>query len=324
MALPEQRMLYVDPYSGALLGEGSPAVRRFFRSVTEWHRYVAMTGDSRPLGKAITGACNLAFLLLVCSGFYLWWPRTWTLRHVRSVTMFNGALRGKARDFNWHNVFGFWCAIPLFIIVLGATVISYPWASNLAYRIVGDQPPAPAQPAGNAGAAARAAGGPGGEGQRRREASSEQHPLDPLWARAEQQVPAWRSIALRVPTSAEAPAVFTIDEGTGGQPQKRGTLTLNQATADVVRWEPFASLSTGRQFRTWLRFAHTGEVYGFTGQAIAGIASFGGAVLVCTGMLLAFRRMLAWRQRVGAPRRVTASVPAAAMGALREATDERG
>jgi uncharacterized iron-regulated membrane protein len=239
----------------------------------------------------------------------------------QALHRFNGELRGKARDFNWHNVVGFWCAVPLFVIVLGATVISYPWASNLAYRIVGDEPPAPARPAGNASVAARPARAARPEGWGRHNVSVKRLPLDPLWARAEQQVPGWRSIALRIPTSAEAPAVFTIDEGTGGQPQKRATLTLNQATAEVVRWEPFASLSTGRQFRTWLRFAHTGEFYGFTGQTIAGIASLGGAVLVCTGILLAFRRLLAWRQRLLTPRRVVAHP--AALNSLHQPADER-
>ena len=42
------------------------------------------------------------------SGFYLWFPRKWTWQHVRAVMLFSGKLRGKARDFNWHNVIGFW------------------------------------------------------------------------------------------------------------------------------------------------------------------------------------------------------------------------
>src|SRR6185295_3839500 len=131
-----QRIVYVDPYDGRILGQASPGVRRFFRVVTDWHRTLALTGDQRAVGKAITGACNLAFLFIVCSGLYLWWPKTWTRRQLRSITLFNGGLRGKARDFNWHNTIGFWSAVPLFVVVLGATVISYPWASDLPYRIV--------------------------------------------------------------------------------------------------------------------------------------------------------------------------------------------
>ena len=100
-----------------------------------------------------------------------------------------------------------------------------------------------------------------------------------------------------MPTTDAAPVVFTIDQGTGGQPHKRGTLTLDRATGSVVKWEPFSSNSPGRRLRTILRFAHTGEVLGLPGQTIAGVASAGGAVLVYTGLALSLRRFLSWRRR---------------------------
>ncbi len=312
-----QRMLYVNPYTAQVMGDGSPAVRRFFRLTNDWHRQLALAGEQRVVGRAITGACNLAFLFIVASGFYLWWPRTWTRRHLSSLTMFNGSARGKARDFNWHNVIGFWSAIPLFVIVLGSLVISYPWATDMVYRIVGEAPPVrqrPATPARGAGGAvpgqnaAAAARQPGGNGPGRGGPRRPPEGIDALWARAEGQVQGWRSITFPLPTAPDAPLVFTIDESAGGQPQKRATLTLNRTTAEVVRWEPFASLSLGRQIRSWLRFAHTGEVYGLVGQTIAGLVSLGGSVLVYTGLMLAFRRLLAWRVRLRNARRAATAV----------------
>jgi uncharacterized iron-regulated membrane protein len=292
-----QRTIYVDPYDGRVLGEGSPGVRRFFRAVTDWHRVLAITGERRAIGRAITGACNLAFLFIVSSGLYLWWPRSWTRRGLRNVMLFNPALGGKARDFNWHNTIGFWSAIPLFFIVLGSAVISYPWASDLAYRIAGEDPPARQRPAAAPGAATAARGNDrsGRSGDAGKKASFAG--IDALWARAERQVPGWRSITVRMPAAPDAPIVFTIDRGYAGQPQKRGTLTLNRASGDIVSWEPYAALSAGRRLRTWLRFVHTGEFYGLTGQTIAGLASFGGGVLVYTGLALACRRFVAWRAR---------------------------
>jgi uncharacterized iron-regulated membrane protein len=120
--------------------------------------------------------------------------------------------------------------------------------------------------------------------------------MNAAWARAEQQLPGWRTITLRLPASSGAPATALIDRGDGGQPQKRGTLTVNPSTGEVVRWEPFESLSAGRRLRSYLRFAHTGEVAGIVGQTIAGLASAGGAVLVWTGIAMAFRRYLAWKR----------------------------
>ena len=58
-----------------------------------------------------------------------------------------------------------------------------------------------------------------------------------------------------------------------------------------------SSQSAGRRARTWLRFAHTGEVYGLAGQTVAGLVTAGGAVLVLTGIALALRRFLSWRKR---------------------------
>jgi uncharacterized iron-regulated membrane protein len=118
---------------------------------------------------------------------------------------------------------------------------------------------------------------------------------------AEQQVQGWQSISMQLPTAQEAPVTFTIDKGTGGQPQKRAQLALNRRTGEVVRWEPFSSYTTGRRLRSWLRFAHTGEVGGIIGQSIAALASTGGAFLVFTGLSLAWRRFRAWlaRRRTG-------------------------
>lgn len=301
------RTVFYNSYTGDALGEGSKGVRSFFRFVTDWHRWLGMEGASRATGRAVTGISNLVFLFIVVSGLYLWWPRKQTWQQFKNILWFRRGLPGKARDFNWHNVIGFWSFVPLFAIVLSGVVISYQWAGNLVYRAVGETPPAPAP------AAPRA-----GEGQPRGNNSSPSSAptfdgLNQLWARAEQQTPDWRSISLRLPGSSEAPIAFSIDRGTGGEPQKRGTLTLNRKTGEVIRWEPFSDLSNGRKLRSILRFAHTGEVGGIVGQTIAGLVSLGGCFLVYTGLALAWRRFWAWRGR-----RSSAVVPARASANLEQ------
>ena len=140
------RTIFVNPYTGDVLGEGAKGVREFFHVMTDWHRWLGAEGASRTTARAITGACNLGFLFIVISGLYLWFPRKWTKPQFKNILWFKRGLPGKARDFNWHNVIGFWSFVPLFIVVLSATVISYPWASNLVYKLVGETPPAPAPP----------------------------------------------------------------------------------------------------------------------------------------------------------------------------------
>src|SRR5688572_30453631 len=78
VTLDGNHALLVDPYTGAIVGEPPAALRSFFRTMTVWHRYLALDGASRATGKLITGAANLGFLFIVVSGLHLWFPRVWT------------------------------------------------------------------------------------------------------------------------------------------------------------------------------------------------------------------------------------------------------
>jgi uncharacterized iron-regulated membrane protein len=290
-----RQTIYADAYTARLLGEGNQGMRAFMSDVRAWHRWLSVEGEGRPFARAITGWSNAIFLFIVCSGFYLWFPRKWTWQRVRPVVLFGSSLRGKARDFNWHNVIGLWSCVPLFIVVLTAMPISFPWANAAVYRMVGEEPP---QQGGR--------GGGGGEGRQRGEGerAERQEPptvagLNSLWTVAEKQVPGWRTINVRIPASERAPVVFAIDKGDGGQPQHRSTLTLNRATGEVVSFEAFSDQSLGRRLRSISRFAHTGEVLGVPGQTIAGLATAGAVVLVWTGIALTLRRFRAWVARRG-------------------------
>lgn len=278
--LGRESVLFVDPYSGAVLGDGSERARAFFRAVTDVHRWLGLNGR-RPTGRAVTGAANLAFLFMVLSGFYLWWPRNLTARAFRSVLMFRRGLRAKARDFNWHNVIGFWALVPLSIIIASAVVISYGWAGALVERLAAEESVV-AHTASNSSSAA--------------------HPADDrvayaeLLARAAAHVDDWRSITMQLPPRG-GEVTFVIDRGNGGQPQRIGELTLAERTGDVVAWAPFSSRSRAVRVRSMLRFAHTGEAAGIAGQTLAGIVSAGAVLLVWTGVALALRRLGAWRRR---------------------------
>jgi len=307
------RTFYLDAYTGRVLGEGRQGMRQFMSDMRAWHRWLAYEDEARLTARAVTGWSNVAFLFIVVSGLYLWFPRRWSWQHVRPVLMFTGGARGKARDFNWHNVIGVWCLVPLFIVVISAVPISFPWGNDLVYRAMGEEPPprrggGPGE-AGRGGARGRGAGPQReGRGSERAQGGGPQAGvagLNGLLTRAAQQEPEWRTINVRLPESARAPVAFAIDRGDGGQPQLRSTLTLDRAGA-VVSYDTFASQTPARQLRSVMRFAHTGEVLGLPGQTIAGIATAASVVLVWTGIALALRRGRAW---LGRRAKATAGAP---------------
>ena len=293
--------LLADPYSGNVTEPGAQGLRRFFSAVTGWHRWFNVTGEGRPAAKAITGASNLAFLFLVLSGIYLWLPRVWKWAAFKAHLLFNAkATTAKARDFNWHHVFGIWSAIPLAIVVATATVFSYPWANDLVYRVVGEEPPRSGggggQPRGQEAAPVVARNG----------TAIDRLGYDALLARAAAHGE-WRTLTLNIPSDPEAPTVrIGIDEGNGGQPYLRHNLTLDASTGAVEIWAPFSSQTTGQQARSWIRFLHTGEALGLVGQTIAGLVSFTSILMVWTGLALAYRRLLQplWRRKTKTVRTV--------------------
>jgi len=319
------RTVYVDPSTAEVRGENTTAVRNVFRAVVGVHRWFNVQGEGRAVARAVTGWSNLLFLFLVLSGLYLWVPRRWTRQHFRPILSLNLKARGRARDFNWHHVFGFWASIPLALVVASATVISFPWASDLAYRVAGDTPPVrtarsvptppppvavrPALPPLPVAASAAFLGsipepGPGGANERAggiidepaigdRAVPFDLERLDGLLAPATAVIDDWRTVMVRVPSEAGSTVEVRVQKGWGGEPQNRHTLSFDAATGERVASESFADQSRGRRFRTFLRFAHTGEYFGSLGQTIAGLASLAGVFLVWSGFALAWRRLMA-------------------------------
>ena len=121
--------------------------------------------------------------------------------------------------------------------------------------------------------------------------------LDAMWAEAEMRMPSWRSIAMRLPAQPGQPVVVTMNDAGRLNPMARSTLTLDAASGAVARWEPYEQLAAGQRLRTWMRFGHTGELWGLPGQIVAGLASALACLLVWTGVALAWRRFTAWRAR---------------------------
>ena len=280
VTLPGERTLLVDACTGKVLGPGANRLRVFFNSVRDLHRWVALSRGQHEGLRSVKDAANLGFFFLLLSGLILWFPRRWRAANLKSAFTFRRNLAGRARDWNLHNIAGFWLAVPLLIISATGSIMAYSWANGLLYRAAGT--PLPATPA---------------ERQMQHGSISDLTLLDPLIAHAKLQDTRWYSLSLRMPAEKDKNVTFSIDDGKGGRPQERAQLVLSLKNAKVVRWEPFSSQPRGRQWRLYARYLHTGELFGATGQLIALIAALAALLLVWTGFSLALRRLAAWRKR---------------------------
>jgi uncharacterized iron-regulated membrane protein len=283
IAFSPSSLVLVNRCDGRIIGNGAEKLRGFFFSVRELHRAVTFNGIPHEKLRHFKNACVLGFFFLIVSGLVLWFPRKLTWRHLRPSIFFRSGLRGRVRDWNWHNVFGLWMSLPLAVIALTGIIMAYSWANALLYRA--------------AGSAAPPERGDAMSKQLKPLSPDKFSLLDEAIQKAKAQDLRWKKLLLRYPSEKDANLNFTVDEGEGNKPQERAQLVIARKDGRIVRWEPFSSNSRGRQWRLYARFLHTGELLGWIGQSIAAVAASSAILLVWTGFSLAFHRWFSWRRR---------------------------
>ncbi|HEX4773270.1 MAG TPA: PepSY-associated TM helix domain-containing protein [Bryobacteraceae bacterium] len=275
------KTVYVDPYGGAVLGVNSVRAHDFFFAVERLHRALGAPLGSKTAGHWLAAVSNLLFGALILLGVILWLPRKWNWNTIRSSIAFRTGLRGRAREWNWHNVIGIWCALPLLVIVLTGVVMSFEWANVLLFRLTASTPPSAS----------------GRDSHHTQSAAANEPNYEYLFMLVRTLNPDWRTITLNVARDARSPVQAVLDTGYGGQPQKRTQYVLNRYTGAVLKKLAFADGSLGQRLRAFVRFGHTGEYGGFAGQTVAALVSLGACLLVYTGLSLSIRRLTARLRR---------------------------
>jgi uncharacterized iron-regulated membrane protein len=288
--------VFVDPYRGSVRELGGQTWRSFSRFMLRWHRWLGAEGEGRDPGKAIKSLATLALMFMTVSGLYLWWPRRWSRRVWRRSIWFRRGLSSQARDWNWHNTFGFWALPLILVITVSGSVLAYDWARGLLFRAAGEAPPtARAQtPAPSIGA---------------RPPGTPRVRLDAVHALLTQQAPSWTSATLRLGNGREEPragrsgrgprALMLMVKQSNAWPRSSHLqIWLDPFSGEVLRREGFADASRGRRAQIWMRYLHTGEALGWPGQLAALVAALACGMLVWTGSALAWRRFFRRRRSV--------------------------
>ena len=192
----------------------------------------------------------------------------------------------------------------MLLIILSGLIMSYGWANNLLFRLTGNEPPPPRNATPGMAAALKSSEArqalPGGN---RPGNESPANPLpvltglDDLVTQVERNHPNWRSISLRMPQVPGAPFNLMLDRGGRGQPHLRTMLNIDLGK-QAIRPNPddFQDQNLGRRLRMYVRFLHTGELFGFLGQTIAALCTLAAILLVWTGFALAWRRLFGRRR----------------------------
>lgn len=265
-------LAYLNPYTGEEIKTLGDGTKNFFSKLRAFHRWLTLDGKFSETGRLINGVANVFFIILILSGIYLWLPKRFKYRAFKKkLSVSNNHTTTKARNYQWHNAFGFYMAPILFVVAFTAIFFSFKWPGELLKNNVSAQSFALPSPV---------------------ETAQEVLSIDDQVSKLEQRFPQWQTISFDLSLTPTNLQLFNIDNGNGGEPQKRLSVALDTLTGEIVLQQGFEQLSPYRQVRSYIRFLHTGEAFGLIGQTLAGLASLLACLLVYTGIMLSWIR---WR-----------------------------
>lgn len=112
---PVRTLVWIDPPTGKVL-DSAGSNEGLVRVLHNLHGNLMVPG----IGRQIVGWIGVAMLISSISGLWLWWPAAGSLAR---------AFRWKRHrnvDTNLHHQFGFWIALPLFVLSLTGVWIRFP------------------------------------------------------------------------------------------------------------------------------------------------------------------------------------------------------
>lgn len=252
----------VNPYTGKVI-EGLEYNKRFFGVVLNLHRHLCMN----EVGKAITGASCLIFVIMIITGIVLWWPKRWHILKQRTRI----AWTSKWKRLNWdlHAVGGFYVHIVLFAIAITGLTWAYPWFNNAIYLMLDGKPMKKNEAPGNIIKQPILAG-------YYESIYRQANNTLPYKGRITMLLPEKDSLAITVNKMNKEASVYNITDA----------LYFEKGTGRLLKTNLFKNSSTGNKVRRMVYPIHTGRLYGWPTQIIALVASLVAFTLPITGLLI--------------------------------------
>jgi uncharacterized iron-regulated membrane protein len=264
-----QRRLYIDPYTGQVV-KNENTKYEFFTVVLRLHRNLLL---NREVGTTIIGISVLIFVLLLISGIVLWWPKNKRSIKSRISLEWKRTTRWKRKNYDLHNVPGFYSMLLLLIIALTGLVWSFDWFDHSVQWIANGG----AKPAKQKALFSDTTGV--GSGM----------PIDIVYAYLTDTDPDAVELSLNFPEKAKG--VITASARHQVHSRYRAVrYQFDQYTGKPLSIATFGQKSGGEKLRAMNYDIHTGSILGLPGKILACFASLISASLPITGFMIWYGR----------------------------------
>lgn len=260
--------IYVDPYSGKVLG--------VMDKTTDWiyltrvlHQQLLL---NYTIGHLIVGIATLLLFVMVITGLVLWWPRNKAAVKQRFSIKWNA--RWRRKNYDVHNVGGFYSFILILIFAASGLVWTFDWWTNGIYHLLGDDPkevfPRHEQPVIT--------------GQK-----ITSNPVDIAFADVLQRRPSWLNIYLNLPGAygeggREISAFVRYDENSGWDESDQ--YAYHPESGKRHHTQTHHQKTLGAKWRNSNYAIHVGSIYGLPTKILASFTALFCASLPVTGFLI--------------------------------------
>ncbi|QJB37153.1 PepSY domain-containing protein [Chitinophaga oryzae] len=256
--------IYVDPYTGKVL-KIENTKWEFFNLVVNLHINLLL---GPKIGGTIVNWSVIIFLVMLISGIVLWWPANKAAAKQRFRFKWKESTKWKRKNYDLHNILGFYSMAVLLIISITGLVISYPWVSNSIQWIAnGGKPtvlPAPVfSDTTNVNA----------------------YSLEKILSDAVIKAPQGTMFFVSIPKDGKA-AVSVFARRDGKPLYKATRMQYDQHSATMLSRRTFSDMGNGERINAMNYDIHVGAVLGIPGKILAFLASLIAASLPVTGFYI--------------------------------------
>ncbi|UZT96250.1 PepSY-associated TM helix domain-containing protein [Chryseobacterium fluminis] len=120
------KLVYVNPYTGEILGIYNEKYD-LFPILKSIHWSLLLKAD---WGKYVVGIPVVLFMIMLVTGIVLWWPKNKKMRKGRFSFDWKNVKTWKRKNYDLHNVLGFYASFIALLMSISGIYFSYPWVKN--------------------------------------------------------------------------------------------------------------------------------------------------------------------------------------------------
>jgi uncharacterized iron-regulated membrane protein len=261
-------IVYLNPYTGEVL-EKTNMEEGFFNFILDGHFYLWLPHE---IGQTVTASATLIFLILLITGFILWYPKNKNAAKQRFWFKWKKGLKWKRKNYDLHNIIGLYVLIIAIIFAITGLVWGFQWFAYSYYTVLGGEKSLVYE-----------------DPISTIKTKTVEKPLDQIWTLMQKEYPEAKSIEVHPPESASSSIAANAnpDEGTYWQIDYRyfDQYSLEEEKVEHL-YGRYKEAKIADKLMLMNYDIHTGAVFGIAGKIFSFLISLLIASLPVTGFFI--------------------------------------